>query len=161
MTGQPLDRRGQDDHEAAGFFDPRLETDHLQRESGWVAWVEFAGLMLVLVGGFHVIQGLVALFRDDEVFIVTQERLVLNLDYSAWGWIHLILGAVLILVGAGLWAGRFVARILGVFAAFLSAFANLAFLPAHPLWSAMMIAIDVLIIWAITVHGGELRRRKV
>ena len=160
MTGQPLDRRGEDDHEAASFFDPRTGTDYLQRETGWVAWVEFAGLMLCLVGGFHVIQGLAALFRDDKVFIVTKDRLVLSMDYTAWGWVHLIVGIVLILVGAGLFSGRMVARILGVGVALLSAIVNVVFLPAYPVWSVMMIAIDVLVVWAIIVHGGELRHQK-
>jgi hypothetical protein len=159
MTGQPLDRRGGEDHEAESFFNPQSGNEYLQRESGWVAWVEFAGLMLVLLGGFHVIQGLVAVFRD-EVFVVTQQRLVLSFDYTAWGWIHIIAGAALVLVGVGLFSGRPVARILGVAAAFLSALLNVAFLPAYPVWSTMMIAIDVLVIWAITVHGGELRRQR-
>ena len=161
MTGQPLDRRGQEDHEAQDFFDPRLQTDYLQRESGWVAWVEFAGLMLCLSGGFHVIQGLVALLRDDEVFLVTEDRLVVNIDYTAWGWIHLLIGILLILAGIGLFSGRTVARIVGVGVALLSALLNVLFLPAYPLWSLMMITLDVVVVWAIVVHGGELRRPKV
>lgn len=160
MTGQPLDRRGGEDHEAQSFFEPRLQTDHLQRESGWVAWVEFAGLMLCLSGGFHVIQGLVALFRDDEVFLVANDRLVVSFDYTAWGWIHLIIGILLILAGVGLFSGRMIARIVGVGVALLSALVNVAFLPAYPLWSGMIIALDVVVVWAIIVHGGELRRPK-
>lgn len=155
MTGQPLDRRGQEDHEAQSFSGPRL-----QRDSGWVAWVEFAGLMLCLSGGFHVIQGLVALFRHEEVLLVTEDRLVVNVDYTAWGWIHLVIGVLLLLAGVGLFSGRAVARIVGVGVALLSALVNVAFLPAYPLWSVMMIALDVVVVWAIIVHGGELRRPK-
>ncbi|MGN6780336.1 MAG: DUF7144 family membrane protein [Marmoricola sp.] len=138
-------------------FAPGMQPEYMQRESGWTSWVEFAGLMLILVGAFHVVQGLVALFRD-EVFVVTQSRLVLNLDYTGWGWIHLVMGVILVLAGVGLFSGRMIARIVGVAVAFLSALVNIAFLPAYPIWSVMMITIDVLVIWAITVHGGELRR---
>ena len=156
MTGEQFNPQSMREADALSRHAQRPEDQYLQRVSGWVAWVEFAAIMLILVGAFHVIQGLVALFRD-EVFVVSESRLVLNIDYTGWGWIHLIGGVIVILVGAGLLSGRMVARILGVAVAFLSALVNLAFMPAFPVWSLMMIAIDVLVIWAITVHGGELR----
>ena len=130
------------------------------RESAWVGWVNFAGLMLVLVGAFHVIQGLVALFRD-EVYVVGQHRLVVDVSYTAWGWAHLVWGALSILVGSCLLVGQMWARIVAVIVAMLSAIANVAFLPAYPVWSAIMIAVDIIVIWAVTVHGGEVRRPKV
>lgn len=156
MTGEQFNPQSMREADALSRHSRRPEDQYLQPVSGWVAWVEFAAIMLILVGAFHVIQGLVALFRD-EVFVVSESRLVLNIDYTGWGWIHLIGGVIVILVGAGLLSGRMVARILGVAVAFLSALVNLAFMPAFPVWSLMMIAIDVLVIWAITVHGGELR----
>jgi hypothetical protein len=112
--------------------------------------------MLVLVGSFHIIQGLVAVFRD-EVFLVGQEGLVVNVDYTAWGWTHIIGGALAILVGACLLAGQMWARVVAVIVAMLSAIANIIFLPAYPIWSTIMIAIDVLVIWAVTVHGSEIK----
>lgn len=156
MTGEQFNPQSMREADALSRHARRPEDQYVQPVSGWVAWVEFAAIMLILVGAFHVIQGLVALFRD-EVFVVSESRLVLNIDYTGWGWIHLIGGVIVILVGAGLLSGRMVARILGVAVAFLSALVNLAFMPAFPVWSLMMIAIDVLVIWAITVHGGELR----
>jgi hypothetical protein len=125
-------------------------------QTAWVGWVVFAGMMLVLLGTFHVIQGLVALFRD-EVFVVGQRGLVVNIDYTAWGWTHVLGGALAILVGACLLAGQMWARVVAVLVALLSAIANLLFLPAYPIWSVMMIAIDVLVIWAVTVHGSEIK----
>lgn len=125
-------------------------------QTGWVGWVVFAGFMLVLVGTFHIIQGLVAVFRD-EVFLVGPRGLVVNVDYAAWGWTHVVGGALVILVGACLLAGQMWARIVAVIVAMLSAIASLAFLPAYPVWSAIMIAIDVLVIWAVTVHGAEIK----
>ena len=125
-------------------------------QTAWVGWVVFAGMMLVLLGSFHVIQGLVALFRD-EVFVVGQRGLVVNVDYTAWGWTHVIGGAIAILVGACLLAGQMWARVVAVVVAMLSAIVNVAFIPAYPVWSVMMVAVDVLVIWAITVHGSEIK----
>jgi len=126
------------------------------RQTGWVGWVVFAGFMLVLVGTFHVIQGLVAVFRD-EVFLVGPQGLVVNVDYTTWGWTHIIGGALAILVGVCLLAGQTWARVVAVIVAMLSAVANIIFLPAYPVWSTIMIALDVLVIWAVTVHGAEIR----
>jgi hypothetical protein len=127
-----------------------------EEPTGWVGWIMFAGTMLVLLGIFHAIQGLVALFND-SVFLVGKSGLVVNVDYTAWGWIHLIGGIVAILAGASLFAGRMWARILAVLVAVVSAVLNVAFLPAYPIWSTMMIAIDVLVIWAVTLHGSEMK----
>lgn len=130
---------------------------YTERQTGWVGWVVFAGVMLVMLGAFHVIQGLVALLRD-EVFVVGKEGLVVNVDYTTWGWAHLIGGVVAVLVGVCLLAGQLWARIVAVVVAMLSAILNIAFLPAYPVWSALMIAVDILVIWAVTVHGSELKK---
>ena len=124
--------------------------------TGWVGFVEFAGVLMVLLGLFHALQGLVALFKDDY-FLVSTNRLLVQVDYTAWGWAHLVLGAVTCVVGGGLVVGRMWARALGVVLALVSALVNAAFLAAYPVWSAIMIALDVLVIWAITVHGREVR----
>ncbi len=127
-----------------------------RERTGWVGWIVFAGFMLIMIGSFHIIEGLVALFRD-EVFLVGSKGLVINVDYTAWGWIHIVGGTLAIGAGAGLLAGQMWARILAVVVAFASAVINIAFLPAYPVWSAIVIAIDVLIIWAVTVHGSEVK----
>lgn len=125
------------------------------RQSGWYGWVIFAAVMLVLLGSFHVIAGLVALF-DDTYFLVGSGGLVVSADYTAWGWVHLILGIVVAAAGLALFAGLLWARIVAIIVAMISAIINLAFLSAYPVWSAIMIAIDVLIIYAVTMHGDEL-----
>jgi hypothetical protein len=125
-------------------------------QTGWVGWVVFAGFMLMMVGAFHVIEGLVAVFRD-EVFLVGPKGLVVNVDYTTWGWVHILGGVLAILTGIGLLAGQLWARALAVIVAFASAVINMAFLPAYPVWSAIVIAIDVLVIWAVTVHGSEIK----
>ena len=125
-------------------------------QSGWVGWVFFGGVMLMMMGGFQIIQGLVALF-DDGFYLVRPNGLVVDVNYNAWGWAHLLIGIVAVLAGVGLVAGNMLARIVGVAAAFVSALVNLAFISAYPLWSSLVILLDVIVIYAIVVHGRELK----
>jgi hypothetical protein len=124
--------------------------------SGWAGWIGFAGVMMVMLGVFHIIQGLVALFQD-EYFLVGQSGLTVHVDYTTWGWIHLIGGIVVVASGIGLFTGRYWARTVAVLLAMVSAVVNISFLAAYPIWSTIMIAIDILVIWALMVHGSELR----
>jgi hypothetical protein len=126
--------------------------------SGWVGWVVFAGLMLILLGSFQVIQGLVAIF-DRGYYLVGPEGLVVNADYTAWGWLHIAIGVIALAAGLGLLAGNMVARVVGVIIAIVSAVVNLAFIAAYPVWSTILIAVDVIVIYAIVVHGRELHNR--
>lgn len=125
--------------------------------TGWVGWVAFAGVMLVMLGAFQLVEGLVALF-DNGFYAVRSDGLVVNMDYTAWGWLHLALGVVGVLVGLGLLTGNTAARAVGALVAGVSALVNLAFIPAYPVWSTILIAVDVIVIYAIVVHGGELER---
>lgn len=124
--------------------------------TGWVGWIVFAAIMMVMLGFFHAIQGLVALF-DDQKFLVTDSNLIVSVDYTTWGWVHLIGGIVVALAGAALLAGQLWARVVGVLIAMTSAIVNIAFLAAYPVWSSIMILLDILVIWAITVHGAEVK----
>jgi hypothetical protein len=137
---------------AASFPQERAQT-----QTGWVGWVVFAGMMLVMVGIFHIIEGLVAVFRD-EVYLVRPNGLLVNIDFTGWGWAHMIGGALLILVGACLLAGQMWARVVAVIVAGVSALINIAFLPAYPILSVLMVSIDILVIWAVTVHGSEIKQ---
>jgi hypothetical protein len=127
--------------------------------TGWAGWAVFAGVMLVLVGAFQAIDGLVALFKDD-IYVVRPDGLVVNVDYTAWGWVHLLLGIVLIAAGVAIFSGRVWGRTLGVIAALISAVLNFAFIPAYPVWSILIITVDVFVIYALIAHGGELREPK-
>jgi hypothetical protein len=125
--------------------------------TAWVGWVVFGGAMLIMMGGFQVVQGLVALF-DDGFYAVDSSGLVVQIDYNTWGWIHLVIGLIAVLVGVGLLAGNMAARVAGVGIAFLSALVNLAFISAYPVWSLILIALDVIVIYAIIVHGQEIKK---
>jgi hypothetical protein len=124
--------------------------------TGWTGWVVFASFMMFMVGAFQAIQGLVALF-DDGFYLVTSGNLVVDVNYNVWGTVHLILGVLLLLSGAGVLTGNLAARTVGVILAALSAVANLVFIEAYPFWSIIIITVDVLVIYALTVHGRELK----
>jgi hypothetical protein len=120
--------------------------------SGWaIGGITFAGTMLILIGIFQAIAGLAAIF-EDEFFVVTQNY-VFDLDVTAWGWIHLILGVVVALAGYSLFAGRAWATVVAITLAMLSAVANFLFIPYYPFWSLLMIAIAVWVIWSLTRPG--------
>ena len=124
--------------------------------TGWVGWVTFAGIMLIMLGIFQAIEGFVAIF-DNGYYLVRPNGLVVNADYTAWGWTHLIIGLVAIAVGIGLMTGNMVARIVGIIIAVISAIVNLMFIAAYPVWSTIVIAVDVIVIYAIVAHGRELK----
>jgi hypothetical protein len=123
--------------------------------STWAkGWLLFAAVMLMMVGVFHAMAGLVALF-DDTYYVVGREW-IFEFDVTAWGWIHLIGGVLLVMSGFGIYSGNVAARTVGVIAAALSAIANFAWLPYQPVWSSIMIAVAVAVVWALTVHGRDL-----
>jgi len=124
--------------------------------TGWTGWVVFASFMMILLGSFQAVEGLVAIFKDDY-YHVAPSGLVLNINYSAWGWTHLLLGALILLAGVGVLAGNVLARFVGVVLAGISAILNLVFIEAYPIWSVLIITVDVLVIYALVVHGRELR----
>jgi Fe2+ transport system protein B len=121
-----------------------------------IGFIVFAGVLMIMIGVFQIIGGLVALLND-EFFVVTQQW-IFQFDLTAWGWIHLILGVLVFLAGVGLFSGRMWARSVAVILAVASAVANFAFLPWYPLWSLIMIALSVFVIWAVTAHGRDLSR---
>lgn len=121
--------------------------------SGMSGWVGFAGFLMILAGIFQSIAGLVAIFKSD-VYLTTQSNLIL-LDYDQWGWAHLIIGVVLILSALSLFAGQLWGRLMAVVLATISAIANFGFISAYPVWSIMIIVMDILIIYAVMMYNGE------
>src|SRR4051794_30678075 len=121
----------------------------------WTGWIVFASVLLVLTGGIQVLAGFVALF-DDGAYAVGSDGLVVVTDYTVWGVVHLLVGTLAVLIGLGLFFGNMVARGAAVLLAGFSAVANVLFLTASPAWSLMVIVFDVVVIYAVVVHGGEL-----
>ena len=122
--------------------------------TGWVGWIIFAGIMMVMLGTFQAIEGLVAIFKD-SYFVVPRSGLVVSVDYTAWGWVHLLLGILVAGAGLGVMAGQMWARVIGILLALVSAVVNIAFIAANPVWSTIIITLDILVIYALTVHGKE------
>jgi len=125
--------------------------------TGWVGWVLFAGIVMLAGGFLNMIEGFVALVRD-EYYLVRASGLVVSLDYTAWGWTLLLFGVLLGAAGYGVMVGQMWARVTGVILAVVNALLNMMFMPAYPFWAVMVITLDVLIIYALVVHGGEARR---
>lgn len=126
------------------------------KTSGWTGWAVFAGVMLLTVGIFTAVQGLVAIVGPSTYYVVTDGALWL-LDVTGWGWWNLIIGVLLILVALALLAGQTWARVVAVILVIFNAVGALLLVPAQPWWSLIVIAVDVLVIYALIVHGHELR----
>jgi hypothetical protein len=124
------------------------------RVTGWVGWVLFAGVMLLTAGFINIIEGLVALFKDDY-YQVRPSGLVLHVNYTSWGWTLLAFGVVLAVTGYGVATGQGWARVTGVVLAVVNAIVNLGFISAYPIWIMLVISLDVIIIYALIVHGRE------
>ena len=122
--------------------------------SAAVGWAGFAGVLLIMLGVFDIIQGIVAL-ANDEFFVIAEEW-VFEFDVTTWGWIKIILGVVLLASGIGIFSGNVLARTVGVIIAGLTAIANFAWLPYYPFWSIIIIAICIAVIWALTAHGRDI-----
>lgn len=125
------------------------------KPTGWTGWIYFAGTYMVLVGFFQAIYGLTALFNDS--LIVTAPQNVWLVDITTWGWAHLIFGVLLVFGGWAVMYGRMWARVLAVILAGLSAIMNFAFIPIYPFWSILVIVLDMVIIYAVTAHGSEVK----
>ena len=113
----------------------------------------FAGVLLATLASFTILQGLAAVLKDD-VF-VRGVNYTFQFDVTTWGWIHLLLGIVVAAAGLGLAVGQMWARVVGIVVALVSAIVNLAFIAAYPVWGAIIITVDILVIYALTVHGKE------
>ena len=123
--------------------------------SGWgVGFVVFAGVMMIMLGVFHALEGLTAILKD-QFFVSTPRNYLITVDVTGWGWIHLIGGAVVAVAGFFVFSGAVWARTIGVILAVLSAFANFLFIPYYPFWSLLMLAVDFFVIWALVAHGRE------
>jgi hypothetical protein len=124
--------------------------------SSWIGWIAFAAVCMVVLGAFHVMQGLVALLGGDQLLTGRPEPL-LDLDRTSWGWVHLIAGGVVLVAGLCVFAGQKWARAVGVLIAAVSAVLNFGFLGDDPFRSLVMIALDVVVVLALTVHGSEVK----
>lgn len=136
---------------------PRVPSGTARRgpSGAWTGWVHFGGVMMAVVGVFAVIEGFLALFLPTTY--LTSNEVVLTITFAGWGWLHIILGALVLIVGLSLlredvpaWA-----RGTAIVLVALNTIVQLAWLPAYPIWSILMIVLDVLIIGALVATGDR------
>ena len=119
--------------------------------TGWVGWVVFAAVIMIMIGVFSIIGGLIAIFDDSY----SNGPLGTYADSTAntWGWVTLIIGIIILLGAFAMMQGKVWGRTVGVILAGVSAIDHFTVVRLYPVWSLMVIALDVFIIWALTVHG--------
>jgi hypothetical protein len=132
-------------------------TDQEKEPTGWIAWILFGGLMLLLLGGAHLTIGSLALARP-EALEGSRSDLLLDVGLTTLGWIHIVLGAVLMIVGGGLVLGQVWARGLAIVLACVALVINFAFIDAYPIWSVVSLGLAAVVLYATVAHGGELTR---
>jgi hypothetical protein len=129
-----------------------------EQRSGWaVGWTYFAAFMMIMLGFWHSIAGLSAILKKTLYSAGGElgDGYFLKFNVQTWGWIHLILGIVIILAGFGLLGGAVWARTVGVILAILSGLAGFSWLPYYPVWGILIVALAVAVIWALTTHGRD------
>ena len=119
--------------------------------------VVFAGALLMMIGLVNVFQAFVAWFADDRLAAKPEHFVVVNT--TAWGWVLLISGLLLMAVGGGLLAATGWSRIAAIVVVCLHAVSQVASFGAYPVWSLLMIALDVIVLWALTARWSDVRDR--
>lgn len=132
-----------------------MSTSKDAQPTGWTGWVVFAAVLMVVAGGIWAIQGLIAVFNDNLVIFGTEGAILL--DVTGWGWIHIILGALLVLAGILVLRGNLFGRMIAVILAMLSIIVNFVWMPVYPVWAIVIITLDVFILYAVIVHGREMK----
>ncbi|WP_432479883.1 DUF7144 family membrane protein [Nocardioides sp. GXQ0305] len=132
---------------------PGAYRDDAMGYDGGSAGSIFAGTILSVVGLFQFFEGLSAVLKDDVY--VTTPNYVYQFDLTAWGWLHLIVGAVALAVGVAILMGQAWAMVVGIILATLSLLMQFLFIPWQPIWALVIIAVDIAVIWALAARLGE------
>ena len=132
-----------------------VTTDSQDDTTNWMGWIYFAGILMTVVGGFQIIAGLTAILRQS--FYLVEEQSLIAFNYVTWGWIHAVIGFVIFMAGIAVMSGSLWGRAVGVIVAVLGTIAGFAFMAAYPFWAIAIIIVNVLIIYALIVHGAEAR----
>ena len=124
------------------------------KESPWANGLTvFAAVIMVIAGFWQALAGIAALAHDNVY--VTTPQYIYSFDLTRWGWIHLLLGILVVCAGVAVFVGQMWARVVGILLAGLSLIANFLFIPHYPIWSLTIIALDVAVIWALATYRRE------
>ncbi|GAA1960403.1 DUF7144 family membrane protein [Microbacterium deminutum] len=126
--------------------------------TGWTGWGVFASVLLLIAGIFDLIFGLAAVIGPNSTLVVTEHGLF-AVDVAAWGWWHILSGVLLIIVSFSLYRGMTWARVVAIILVILNAIGQLTLFSQQPWLSLIILAVDILIIYALTVHGHELKAK--
>jgi len=110
-----------------------------------------AAVLMVLGGLWSFFTGLAAVIHGN--FFATTANYAYNINITGWGWIHIAIGALVFVAGCALFARQTWARMVGIILAGISAVMNFLYIPRYPFWSILIIALDVVIIWALSKSG--------
>jgi len=135
----------------------RTEAHNAAQRTGWVGWIYFAGVALLIGAAIDIIYGLMAIIGPNTAYFVGPQARVASFNVAGWGWWSLIIGLVMVVLAFFLLTGRTWARILVTIVVAINAVSHMLSLPAQPWWAIIMIGLDILVIYAVTVHGRELR----
>lgn len=127
------------------------------QRTGWVGWVYFAGILLILRGLGDAFLGITALVNKTYLFVGNTTLVVTTDNILAWGWVQLAIGVLVLAVGFSVLHGSTWARVVATALAGLAFLVNLAFIGVFPVWSIVAMVVNVLIIYALVVHGDEAR----
>lgn len=118
-------------------------------------WINFAGLVMIILGGLAFFQGLIALFEDG--YYVVSESGHLVFDVNTWGWIMILWGIIIVLTGLSLMAGQGWARWVSILLVSLNVYAQLGFLgnSSYPLWSLVVLTLNIVVLFALVVRWDE------
>ena len=135
-----------------------MSTNERQEITAWVGWIWFAAWLVGLAGVFQIIAGLVSITRGEDYYGPTTQVAV-DMGYAAWGWIHIFIGIFLIVAAFSLAKGHIYGRIITVLAATTSAISQVMFIGgSNGFWAVLVIVMNLFVIWAVMVHGTELKR---
>jgi hypothetical protein len=122
--------------------------------SPWaVGFTVFAGTMMIMLGLFDIFQGLAAVLEDS--FFVLERAYAFDMSLDTWGWLHIVIGIIVMLAGFYVFSGTLWARLVGIVLAVIAAVTNFFYIPYYPVWSLLIIAVSIGVIWALATHGRE------
>jgi hypothetical protein len=128
-------------------------------QDAWSGWIAFAAFLIIIVGGMDALQGFVAIIKDE--YVVATPKGIALVDVTGWGWITLIWGGLLIVAGLGLLSGAGWARWLAIIGVGINAIQQVAFMAnypqAYPIWNLMIVALNIIVLYALTARWGGYR----